>query len=162
MIHSIAQWLQATPLALWIAQSAMAFPWIETIHVICMATVVGTIAILDLRLLGLTSGQRSVSQVSADVLPFTWTAFLLAATTGAMLFISKATEYVADFPFQMKMLLMALAGVNMVIFHFTAYRGVGAWEVGRTPARAKFAAGLSLAFWCLIIVFGRWIGFTIR
>jgi hypothetical protein len=162
MLLSIAQWLQNTAVAQWIAQSAYGFPWIETCHVICLCTVVGTIAILDLRLLNLTSPQRSVSQVTADVLPYTWGAFVLAAITGGLLFSSKATEYVVDFPFRMKMLLLALAGANMMIFHFTAYRSVDGWEMGKTPMGARIAAGLSLTFWTLIIVCGRWIGFTVQ
>jgi hypothetical protein len=163
MLLAIAQWLQNTDLAQWIATSELAFPWIETFHVICMTTVVGTITVVDLRLLNLTSGNRSVSQLTNEVLPFTWGAFGLAAITGSLLFISKATEYVVDFPFRMKMLLMACAGVNMVIFHFTAYRTVAGWDAAEsTPQAAKIAAGLSLLFWATIIVCGRWIGFTVR
>jgi hypothetical protein len=162
MLLSIAHWLQNTDLAQWIAQSSFAFPTIETCHVICFVTVVGTIAILDLRLLNLASTQRSVSEVSADVLPFTWVAFILAAITGGLLFTSKAVEYVVAFPFLMKMLLLVLAGANMMIFHFTANRSMGRWEMGDTPRAAKIAAGLSLTFWTLIIVCGRWIGFTVQ
>ena len=164
MLLSFAEWLQATPFARWIALSSTAFPWIETVHVICMSIVVGTISVLDLRLLYLTSKQRSVRSVSADVLPFTWGAFLLAAITGLLLFCSKATEYVVDFPFLAKMALMACAGINMVVFHFGAYRTVGAWDAGGvpTPRAARISALLSLTFWALVIVCGRWIGFTIR
>ncbi len=163
MLLSIAQWLQDTPFAQWVSTSSVAFPWIESCHVVCMTTVVGTITIVDLRLLNLTSKQRTVTQVSNDMLPFTWCAFALAALTGGMLFMSKATEYVVDFPFQMKMLTMALAGVNMLIFHFTAYGRVADWDgQADTPKAAKIAAGLSLLFWATVIVCGRWIGFTVR
>ncbi|MEI9891868.1 MAG: hypothetical protein WDN45_16530 [Caulobacteraceae bacterium] len=112
-----------------------------------MSTVVGTISVLDLRLLYVTSRQRSVRSVSADVLPFTWGAFLLAMITGLLLFSSKATEYVVDFPFLAKMGVMACAGVNMVIFHFTTYRTVGGWDAGgvRPPPAARISAFLSLA-----------------
>lgn len=163
MLLSIAQWLQDTPFAQWVSTSSVAFPWIESCHVVCMTTVVGTITIVDLRLLNLTSKQRTVTQVSNDMLPFTWCAFALAALTGSMLFMSKATEYVVDFPFQMKMLTMALAGINMLIFHFTGYKRVADWDgQADTPRAAKIAAGLSLLFWATVIVCGRWIGFTVR
>jgi hypothetical protein len=163
MLLTIAQWLQNTDLAQWIATSEIAFPWIETFHVICMTTVVGTITVVDLRLLNLTSNNRLVTQLTDEVLPFTWGAFALAVVTGSLLFISKATEYVVDFPFRMKMLLMACAGANMLIFHFTAYRTVAGWDGGaHTPPQAKIAAGLSLLFWAGVIVCGRWIGFTVR
>ena len=162
MLQSIAQAIQDTPLAQWISVSPTAFPTIETIHVICMTSVVGTISILDLRLLYVASKGRSVRSVSQDVLPFTWGAFGLAAISGGMLFTSKATEYVEDWPFRLKMILMACAGVNMLIFHSTTYRSVEAWDMGKPPVAARVSAGLSLLFWALVIVCGRWIGFTVR
>jgi hypothetical protein len=163
MLLSFTHWLENLAFPQWIAQSSFAFPWIESIHVLCIVTVVGAIAVLDLRLLNLTSRQRSVISVSNDVLPFTWGAFVVAVITGLMLFSSKATEYAANVPFRLKMLMLACAGLNMLVFHFTSYRTVGGWNEGvDPPRRAKVAAGLSLTFWLFVIIFGRWIGFTIR
>jgi hypothetical protein len=161
MFTSFAEWLQDTDFAQWVAIAG--FPWIESCHVLCITTVVGTITIVDLRLLNLTSRHSRVTQISSDMLPFTWSAFALAALTGGMLFMSKPLIYVADFPFQMMMLGMALAGVNMLIFHFTAYRRVADWDgQADTPLAAKIAAALSLLFWSTVIICGRWIGFTVR
>jgi hypothetical protein len=163
MLQTIARSIQDTALAQWISTSDAAFPWIETIHVICITTMVGVIAVLDLRLLHAAWSRRPVRQVSAEVLPFTWGAFVLAAITGALLFSSKASEYVENWPFRLKMLTIACAGINMVVFHFTTYRGVDGWDTGQAPPRAaRVAAGLSLLFWATVIVFGRWIGFTVR
>jgi hypothetical protein len=161
MLLSFATWLQDTALAQWVALEG--FPWVESCHVVCITTVVGTVTIVDLRLLNLTSRHSRVAQISNDMLPFTWCAFALAALTGGLLFISKPLIYVADFPFQMMMLGIALAGVNMLIFHFTAYRRVADWD-GQpdTPMAAKIAAALSLLFWATVIICGRWIGFTVR
>ena len=62
----------------------------------------------------------------------------------------------------MKMLLMLLAGLNMLVFHFVTYRGIGSGtKRGRTPLSARFAGGFSIAMWLAIVAFGRWIGFTI-
>ena len=163
LVTDLARVLQDTPVAQWIAQSASAFPWIETCHVIFMTTVVGTITILDLRLLYATSRERPIRVVSDEILGFTWGAFCLAMITGLLLFSSKAVEYVDNWPFRMKMILMACAGINMFLFHFTTYRGVDKWNLGVTPPfRARLAAALSLTFWCGVIVCGRWIGFTVR
>ena len=162
IVESLAQVLQDTPLAQWISVSPTAFPTIETIHVICMTTVVGAISILDMRLLYANFKGRSVRAVSQDVLPFTWGAFCLAVISGAMLFSSKATEYVDNWPFRLKMILMACAGLNMIIFHFTTYRTVKDWDTSVPPTAARVSAGLSLLFWALVIVCGRWIGFTVR
>jgi hypothetical protein len=55
--------------------------------------------------------------------------------------------------------MIALAGVNALIFHSFAYRGVSRWELGRTPLAAKFAGALSILFWFGIVGAGRWIAF---
>src|SRR5262249_12978621 len=87
-------WLGSTSLALSIAQSTIAFPALAILHVIAITLVFGTIAIVDLRLLGLGSNNRAVTELCRDVLPWTWGAYAIAAISGSLLFISKATQYV--------------------------------------------------------------------
>jgi hypothetical protein len=160
---SFCTWLENSPVGLYIAGSTWAFPTIETIHVFFLVIVVGTIAIVDLRLLGVASRNRSVSQLSNDVLPLTWGAFVGALISGSLLFSSKATHYLVDAPFRFKMVLLALAGLNMLIFHFMTYRDVHRWDNDAvTPTAARIAGVLSLLFWIGVVVLGRWIGFTVR
>jgi hypothetical protein len=146
-----------------IASSEWMFPTIETIHVIAIVTVIGAIAMMDLRLLGLTSGRRTVRALAHDTLPVTWVAFALAAISGLLLFVSKASTYMVNPYFLWKMGLMALAGVNMLIFHRYLSRGMDSWgEPGAAvPLNAKLAGALSLALWMVIPFCGRVIGFTL-
>jgi hypothetical protein len=154
--------LEASSVGAFVAGSEWAFPTIETIHVIAIVTVVGSIAVMDLRLLGLASRDSAVTAMSRDTLPFTWGAFVLAVITGALLFVSKATAYAVNPYFQLKMVALALAGINMAIFHASTWRSVANWDTGATiPTAGKVAAGLSLLFWILVIFFGRVIGFTL-
>jgi hypothetical protein len=159
-IVAIAKWLEGLALARFVSHAPYVFPTIETIHVIAIAMVVGSIAIVDLRLLGLSWTSRPVTEVAEEVLPWTWACFLIAALAGALMFISAASKYATDLPFQLKMLLLVFAGVNMLIFHFVPYRDVEVWNQGRTPPMAKLAAGLSLAFWIAIVTCGRLVSFT--
>ena len=153
--------LEQLPFAKAIRSNGSLFPWIESVHVLAIVLVVGTIAIVDLRILGIASTDKRVSKIGAQVLPLTWGAFALAVTTGLLLFTSSAVTYAANWPFRLKMLCLALAGANMLLFHTTSYRGVGLWDAHRQPpAAAKLQAGLSLGFWVGVIAFGRWIGFT--
>jgi hypothetical protein len=91
-------------------------PTIETVHVIALVTVLGMIAIVDLRLIGVGSRQLAVTKLSNDTLPWVWGAFALAAITVALLFVSKASSYVANPYFLWKMVMLALAGMNMMYF----------------------------------------------
>lgn len=162
ILKSLWQALEASPVGAFVAGNEWAFPAIESIHVISIVTVVGSIAVLDLRLLGATSKDHAVTAISRDTLPFVWGAFVLAAITGSLLFVSKATGYIANPYFLAKMACLALAGINMAIFHLTVWRSVHHWDVERPVPRAgKIAAGLSLFFWLFVIFFGRAIGFTL-
>ncbi len=159
-LRPILLWIENGALATWIRESDFVFPAIETCHVLSIVTVVGSISILDLRLLGLASKERPVSDVLSDVLPWTWRAFLSAAITGSLLFSSKAVEYYNDGPFRAKMVLLLFAGLNMAVFELFTRRGIAEWDKGRTPWRVKLAGGISLALWVAIVACGRWIGFT--
>ena len=145
-----------------VAESTWMFPTLETIHVIALVTVVGMIAIVDLRLIGVASRGLAVTKLSKDTLPWVWGAFALAAITGGLLFISKASSYVINPYFLWKMVMLALAGLNMMYFHMTTWRTVDHWERDPTvPTAAKVAGWLSLIFWLAVVFFGRAIGFTL-
>lgn len=161
-LHDIFQAIEDTAAATAIRESGWLFPTIETIHVLALVSVVGAIAMLDLRLLGYQFKGSAITAWSEKVLPWTWVAFGFAVLSGGLLFISSATRYYINLPFQLKIGLIVLAGLNMLLFHFGEYRNVGQWDHTQAPARARVAAALSLTFWALVVVFGRWIGFTLR
>lgn len=157
----LLEWIQNLPLSEAIAVGAWWFPLLEAIHVIAVALVVGAIATLDLRLIYVSSRERSVSLMSAEVLPWVWGAFVLASISGGLLFMSAATRYGTNGPFLIKMALLLLAGINMAVFHRLAWRRVHEWDQGRPPAwEARLAGGLSLVFWLGVVFCGRWIGFS--
>lgn len=159
---NLAQQLEGSAFALAIQESDWMFPTLETIHVLALAIVFGSIAMVDLRLMGLFSQLRRVSDIADEALPWTWIAFVCAVLSGSMLFTAKAVAYYGNWPFRIKVALIALAGINMMYFHMTTYRSVAGWNEGATPARAKAVAGLSLLLWISILTLGRWIGFTTR
>src|SRR5204863_7178749 len=124
-------WLAAT-----IRANNAAFPWIESFHVLAITLVFGTISIVDLRLVGYPAHRRGARQLIVDLLPFTWGAFALAVVTGSLLFTSNAVAYAHNTQFQMKMLAMVGAGLNMVVFHLTAYRRITDWDDALPPPMA--------------------------
>jgi hypothetical protein len=153
-------WLEHRPFAIAIAESTWLFPIVETVHVLALTVVVGSVGMMDLRLLGVGSKDRAASEVISSSLPWAWSAFAVAFVAGSMLFSSKAATYYVNLPFRIKMLCLALAAVNMLVFHFYTARGMAAWDRGTPPRAARFAAACSLTLWVVIVAAGRWIGFT--
>jgi uncharacterized membrane protein len=139
------------------------FPLIESIHVVALCLVVGSIFMLDLRLLGLASTNRPVGRLTNAVLPVTWGAFAVAVITGFLMFMSNATKYLANGFFVAKMCLLVVAGLNMIVFHMISARDLPQWEKQASPPlRARLAGAFSILFWISIVACGRWIGFTMQ
>jgi hypothetical protein len=163
MSTSLAQilvWLHDSAFASAMRESDFLFPSMECVHVLAITLVVGSIAIVDLRLVGLASMERSVTAVTADVLPFTWAAFGFAVLTGAALFTSHAVGYAANGEFRMKMLFLGIAGVNMLAFHGVVRRDRPRWlKAHVAPWPGRVAGFVSLLLWIGIVACGRWIGF---
>jgi len=159
-IERALAWLQDLNFPTQIRESEWLFPTIETIHVFALVLVVGSIMTVDLRLMGLSNKERPFSQVAAEMLPWTWSAFAVAATAGFLMFSSKALVYYGDIPFRIKMLCLLLAGANMALFHSIGTRRLHEWNSGKPPWPARIAGGISLMLWILIVASGRWVGFT--
>jgi hypothetical protein len=160
-INAYLTWLQALPAAVFIHRTPWAFTTVELIHVFAISLVVGTIAIVDLRLIGVGSTERPFRELSRRILPYTWAAFVVAVIAGSFLFISQATAYFNSTTFRIKMLIIAIAGINMLIFELITARGAQKWDLGPTPPRARLAGALSLTCWILVVVLGRWTGFNV-
>lgn len=160
----LTPWLKAledSGLATDIRKSLYIFPFLESIHVMALAVVFGTILVVDLRILGVASRQRPFTKMSAELLKFTWGAFAVSVLTGIAMFTTNARVYAHNTAFLVKMVLLLLAGVNMAVFHLTAERSVARWDRGAAaPGIGKMTAALSIALWVGIIFAGRVIGFT--
>jgi hypothetical protein len=160
-LADLAVTIHDSGVAEWLRSTLGAVAILEAIHVMAIATVFGTILVVDLRLLGLPNAARTFTRVSRELLPITWTAFALSAVTGALLFSVNAITYYGNTAFRVKMALLLLAGVNMLLFHKFTFRTVDVWDQAATPPRsARFAGALSLLSWIAVVVVARWIGFT--
>lgn len=160
MFDSVLAQIEQSDFALEIAQSAWLFPTIEIVHVLALTIVFGSIAMVDLRLLNRSLRERDVAELTKEVLPWTWIAFVVAAISGSLMFVSAATKYAHLLPFQLKMGLLVAAGINMAIFHLVAYRSVADWGKNPvSPLSARIAGATSLFLWISIVACGRVIGF---
>jgi uncharacterized protein DUF6644 len=159
-LHAFCTTLEQLGFAQEIRESSWLFPTLETVHVVALAVVVGSIMSVDLRLLGRGLRNGPFTVLAREMLPWTWTAFVLASIAGFLMFASKAVTYAENGPFRVKLLLLALAALNMTVFHRLGMRNVAEWDSRQPPMAAKLAGGASLLLWIGVVAAGRWIGFT--
>ncbi len=162
MIETILEAISQSAVASFMAEDPVAFPWVEVAHVLSIVTVFGSILLIDLRLMGLSSRDYPLIALSRTILPVTWVAFVLAVITGGLMFASNPYGYYGNTAFRAKMILLILAGINMLVFHLVTMRGGRVNDgPGPLPGGARLAGFLSAAIWLGVIACGRWIGFTI-
>lgn len=155
------KWLEQTSLGAAVRESLWLFPAIETLHLLGMAALVGTVAILDFRLLGWVMRRERFSALAGRLLPWAWVGFAAQVVTGVLLFSSEAVKVYTNPAFRLKVLLILLAGVHALIFHWTVYRDVATWDDSAVlPVRVKVSALLSVVLWIGIVAAGRFIGFS--
>lgn len=156
-LHSIAQGLADSRLAARLTDSLWLFGTLESVHVLALTLVVGSIALVDLRLIGVGPARGTARQVIDRLLPVTWVGFALALATGGVMIFANPVGYVDNFFFRLKFVLLAAAGVNMLAFHVVVER-----QLGREGALApRISGGVSLMLWVSIVGVARWIGYTL-
>jgi hypothetical protein len=159
-ILAFMRWLESTDFAQFESQSAFGFAALDMFHVASICVVFGMIAVLDLRLIGIAFRDSSVSELSRQVLPWTWVAFVIAAITGLVMFTGEASRYVVNFAFLAKLVVMVVAGLNVLAFHFLIYPGVAKWDNGPAlPLAARLAGTISLACWIAVVFYGRFTAY---
>ncbi|MDR7415483.1 MAG: hypothetical protein QN193_09480 [Armatimonadota bacterium] len=162
MTHPGSGWaavLERSALGTWMRQALWAYPAAEILHLVGIALVVGSVALFDLRLLGL-SPQIPVSALSRHLLPWAWRGFALVVVSGLLMFAAHASAWWANPVFPVKMGLLAAAGLNRTVFHRGVYRTVNAWDQGVPPPRAaKVSGALSLVLWGGVLACGRLLAY---
>src|SRR5580698_9214137 len=159
-MFSVCQWIQQTPISVSIRESTWVFPILDVLHCVGIFLVAGTIVVVDLRLLGFGMRRSSISSVINQVLPWTLGGFGFMFLTGSLLAWSEPVRLYRSIFFPWKLLFLALAGLNALLFHLGVYRGVRAWDsAALTPARARLAGALSILCWICVIAAGRAVGY---
>ena len=158
MLNDFWLWLEYLPIAGEIGATWW-FPLIESLHVLSLAIMLGAILMVDLRILGLAAMRYSVTGMNRELVPWSAGAFLAANITGVAMFITRASSHVQNPAFQIKMVLLLLAGANIAYFHFRVLRNAKNWETTQYPPfAARLCAALSLLLWCGVTLAGRWVG----
>ena len=148
------RWLVNSPWSHAINSYEWVFPAVQSLHFIGFALSIGTIAIVDLRLLGLGMGHQPADELAVDLAPWTAAGIAVMLITGPLMFSTDAVTYHNNPSFQFKMVCLMLA----LIFQFTLHRR--AVRPGVPPVVAKLAAATSLVLWSAVVAGGRMIAFV--
>jgi uncharacterized protein DUF6644 len=157
-VIGLFEWLANTPSSIALHESRYLYLIILSVHVLTLCLFVGTAAIVDLRLLGLTLQTVRVSQVITRLLPWTAAGFLMMILSGALLFYAAPLLRYQNIFFRAKMVALVLAGMNVWLFHRTIYCSVAEWDLDPVPPRpARVSGGVALVLWAVLIMLGRMI-----
>lgn len=158
----LCQQLQDSALGVGLRESIYMFPIVETTHVLSLGLSVGTILYFDLRLLGVMLRGTPVSRVFHQVRPWMGVGFANMFITGSLLFSAHAVDCYESTYFRIKVVLLLLAGVNVLSFHLTIDRRHAEWDTDPVPPwRARLAGGLSVMLWLGVIAAGRFTAYNL-
>jgi hypothetical protein len=151
--------VEATGLGRFMREALWAYPATEALHIVGIGLLFGSIAIVDLRLIGL--GRRvPVSALAGLALPWSLAGFVLAAATGLLMFTAHAAEFITLPVFILKMGLILAGGINAVIVHTGVLRNTRVWDTDMTtPPAARVAGGVSIALWIGVVACGRLLAY---
>ncbi len=156
---SMFEWLENTPLAIWVGESLWGYPLMLSLHVIGLAIVVGIFAMRDLKLLGSFDGVAHGSLIG--LVKLGWIGFVINALSGAALFTSQATTFVASTPFLLKIGSIFLAAICAAVIQSRSRDEAAGWDAPgvSVPGSLRVIAAASLTLWVSAIVSGRLIAY---
>lgn len=160
LIYNFAVWVDQTPWSAALHESYYMYNWVESTHVLGLAISLGALFIIDLRMVGYALTNVSAKTIADRLNIPMLVGFVLMFTTGFLLAYAVPVRSAQSVWFRIKMVLLVAAAVNAWLFHKRMVESVSTWENDPVaPSRIKLGAGLSLLFWSLIVLCGRFIAY---
>jgi hypothetical protein len=157
MSAKLFAWISNSPLADWVVASPYTWPTLESIHFVSLCVLMGGLLVIDLRLIGLF--RHPCAATVRFLVRMSLFAFAVNLATGVLFFFGYTAKYVNNPAFEIKLTLIAIAGLNALFYHWRLRDLVSTTEVTRTSMAVGW---LSLALWSGVIVCGRMITFYAR
>ena len=150
------KWVNDTWVSKVINDSTWLFPAIEGVHIAALALLLGTILVMNLRLMGVMMRERPRLTLARELEAWTLCSLIVILVTGVMLFVSEAVRSFHSGPFRIKIVLLVVA----VLFHYTISKKLMRDdEQQHSAALCKAAGAIAIALWMGIGFAGRAIGF---
>jgi hypothetical protein len=157
-LQAYAAWISTTWLHDFAANSKWVWATMETLHFLGLGLMVGTIGVLDLRLMGFAKGLPLAAV--QKLVPWGVAAFALNTVTGIVFFAGAPYQYLYNLAFQMKVIFMVAAGINVLIFYSGTWQRAQTIGAGQSaPWAARIAGAVSLFLWIGVMYWGRMLTF---
>jgi uncharacterized membrane protein SirB2 len=157
VLQNFCNWLSNTPISLKIQTVLWIIPAVQTVHILCVAIVMSTMAMLDLRLVGLTERRQPVSRAVSRWVPWVWGTLPVMLLTGCILIIGEPTRELMNPYFRAKMAMLTIVVLITLFLYLRNKKDVAYWE--SRAIVAKLAGAFSLLLWVGIVTAGRWIAY---
>jgi hypothetical protein len=162
MLQSFAQWLSQTPPSRFIQDVLWIIPAVQTVHILAIAIVLSSVAMIELRLFGVVGQSTPMAQTAGRFLPWLWWGTLALAITGLILITAEPGRALTNPAFQLKMALLLVAVGVTVAFHRSVRKRSALWgDSAGSLGILRAAALATLLLWFSIAVAGRWIAYAV-
>ena len=167
-MEAFAIWLAGTSASDVIQKTLWVIPVMQTIHILSVAMVFSSVVVIELRILGVTKSQ-TIEQTAHRFVPWIFGGIAVLALTGSVLIIGEPKRSLLSYEFQMKMLYLAVAVAFTLAFAHSVRQHAPVWQTaggptqrasGRTMVNAL--ALVALLVWSMVVVYGRWIAYTVE
>jgi uncharacterized membrane protein len=159
-MDAFAQWLAATPVSLGVRRALWLIPLLQAVHILAIAAVLSSAAMIDLRILGLAGRSQTLRATAQRFVPWIWTSLIVLAATGLVLVVGEPKRSLLNPAFQLKMLMLAVAVAGMLALQGWLRRNLARRD--DNPHGSKMASAfvvLTFLLWCAIAFAGRWIAY---
>ena len=159
MFRNFASALADSSLNQWISETYWLWPVLEIFHFIGLSLLFGALLLVDLRLLGFL--RMLEAGLLQRLTPLVWIGFLINLVTGLLFFIGDPLRYAVNIGFQLKMLLILAAGLNVLAYQLQVRPLLSDWGAGpSTTPTTRTVAFASLLIWTAILLLGRLIPYV--
>jgi len=161
LLPEFSLWVTDWPMAIWLQEHFLAIPGFQTVHILSIAALFGSVLMLNLRVLGLKGMDRSIAETFARYRAWTWWSLTALVASGTILLISEPVRNMVNSVFWLKMAALALVVVLSIWFQGAVKRNIGTLEVSpQGSASIRVGAWAIIVLWLVVMVGGRWIAYS--
>lgn len=160
-LHQFCEWLASTKASATIQDASWVIPTVQTLHIACIAVLIGSVVMLDMRMFGIAGRGDSIAATAKRLLPWIWWPLPVFLATGLILIVAEPSRELENATFYNKMILLVFAIATTGLLQGTLHRNPVFWEGSRVRSgAAKGLATVSLALFVGIVFAGRLIAYT--